>query len=292
MLQHKQLGIKKRKYKKKGKLQYNTKEYSNPFFDKKRKNKANISVPIKVKIIVFIIILVCSFFVWFFIFSQYFILNNIQIEGEGNIPESKIEDIVKSYLKDHYIVFIPQNNYFLFNISKLKNILTDKYKFDYLIIQKSFRNSLKVRYKEKEYKYIWYEAGKHYFIDDQGVIITEANILEMKNLEFITIENVSSSTQINSKIHLDETKINFLNELKNIFYIWKDEFPVEKFVITDDKYIIKIKIINGPEIYFSTKHDANKQMTKLLSTRQEKLKDNFFDKEYINLTIGDSVYIK
>ena len=59
-----------------------------------------------------------------------------------------------------------------------------------------------------------------------------------------------------------------------------------------EKNIIKVKILNGPEIFFSINNDIDMQMSKLLTTRQQKLKDSFFNKLYVNLSIGDSVYFK
>ena len=49
-------------------------------------------------------------------------------------------------------------------------------------------------------------------------------------------------------------------------------------------------IVEGPLIYFNTKEDTLKQIIKLKILIDEKLKDDFLNKTYINLKLGDSIY--
>jgi len=51
-------------------------------------------------------------------------------------------------------------------------------------------------------------------------------------------------------------------------------------------------LIDGPKIFFNTEEGIDKQINKLLVIKNEKLKDDFNGKEYIDLRYGDRVYYR
>ena len=57
-------------------------------------------------------------------------------------------------------------------------------------------------------------------------------------------------------------------------------------------WTIKIKLIDGPGIYFNIDENLKQQLDKLLVIKNEKIKDDFLTKQYIDLRFGDSVYFR
>ena len=86
----------------------NNKKYSNPFFRKKRKNKifneySSLFYKIKISIIIFIFILIIS--TCFLIYSSYFNIKNIQINGKGNIDNEIIKELIWKQTKSNLLIF-------------------------------------------------------------------------------------------------------------------------------------------------------------------------------------------
>ena len=77
MLEPNKLNFEKRKYKKKGKMHYSTKNYNNPFFDKKSKRGKSLQFSYKIKAILIAILVVLVALIWFLFYSKTFIIYNV-----------------------------------------------------------------------------------------------------------------------------------------------------------------------------------------------------------------------
>lgn len=275
------------------KIDYRKKEYSNPFFRKKRRKAKLPRLSLKIKLIFLAIILIICAPAWFCFFSNYFNISVINVFSESKKISENIINLAWQQAENRRFLIGSQTNLFLFNIDKLKKTLNEQYCFDELKIEKKAPNTLNVEFKEKIHSAVWRENDKYYYIDEAGNIITEANPLEIKQKNYPLIDYQIEKGVINNKKIMDqEESINCVIQLFNKLKNNKHEFEIECFIIDNEINTVKMAIIQGPEIYFNTSEDLEKQIAKLLTLIDEKLKDDFNKKIYIDLRYGDRVYYR
>lgn len=284
-----------RKTRKKGRLPYSSKAYKNPFFSKKKRFSLRISsrkLLLKTKLIIGIAIMLIILAVSFLFYSNYFSIKKIIVEGGGRIDPLKVENIAWEQINDNFLAIIPQKNIFLFSKKKLTKNLNKKYSFESLIIDKKLPGKLEIKYKEKEYAIIWQENENYFYADDYGLIINEVNLLEISQKDYPIIKNDSNDLIINKKITVDHSLIEYAKQLFFEFKEYNNEFKIERFIVDSDVNTVKVVIESGPIIYFNSAQEIEKQINKLLIIKNEKLKEDFISKTYIDVRYGDSVYYR
>jgi cell division septal protein FtsQ len=284
-----------RKFKKKGKLLYNSKNYSNPYFGIKnnKKNKpSNPFLPTRLKLISLSLIAMFTGLVWFLFFSGFFNIKSISATGEGRLDANDLENIAWIQANQGYFVFIKQKNIFLFSGGNLLKNLKEKYSFENIILKKKFPNSILINYKEKNYSMLWLENNNYYFGDEYGYIISPANAEEVKQKKYPLIENQSDSKITDNKITLDRIYINYIFNLTNKFKNLNNDFKIKNFLLDNEMYTVKMALENGPIILFNLEEDVDKQIEKLKIIKGEKLKQDFNKKTYIDIRYGDRVYYR
>lgn len=277
-------------------MRYSGKEYANPFFTAKKSQYLDISsyrLPLKIKIILAIFLLATATGVWFLFYSSYFRITNLEISGQGMIPVAAVEKIAKEQISDNILVVFPQKNIFFFNKNKLVMSLENKYSFEKLEIKKKLPRTLLVAYEEKKYAFIWAEDQKYYYMDEQGGVILEADPLEIGEKNYPLIENQSEYKISAQKISVTQANVVYALEIFKKFQLDLSEmFKIEKFIIDNELNTVKLKLVDGPTIYFNTQEDLARQINKLIIVKTEKIKEDFNKKIYIDLRIGDSVYYR
>ena len=279
----------------KGKFRYSTKNYQNPFFQKSAKRvlslpRANISW--RTKIISFSTLVVMVATAIFLIYSHYFDIQKVVISGTGQIGNQTIEEHVWKQIGDNILAIIPQRNIFLFSTSRLTETLNRKYALNRLVIERKLPNSLLINYQEKEYAFILEENDNYYYADRHGDIITEANLLEVSERDYPIILNLSENKIYNDRTQIETQYLETVFSLFNIFKNHSEELKVERFIIDKEINTVKIAILAGPQVYININNDIDKQINKLLVIKNEKLKDDFVKKIYIDVRYGDSVYYR
>ena len=271
------------------------KRYPNPFFGQRKRKKIKINyLTWKIKLIALATILLLCAAAWFLLFSNYFNIKNININANESdkTPKSDIADLIWGKTAKRRFLLGSQNNIFLFNISQLSKELNEQYSLDELKIEKKLPNTLNITLKEKKYSAVWQKVDKYYYIDNSGNVISEASPLEIKRESYPLIQGRGEAVVAGKKIENQNENINYTIKL---FYDIKNTeklFVIESFIIDDEVNTVKMAINQGPEIYFNTKEDTVKQINKLYVLIKEKLKDDFFKKEYIDLRYGDRVYYR
>lgn len=286
--------FRKRLNKKNRGYKYSAKDYSNPFFNKKSqgaRSRSSYNFSGKIKIILFVLLIMAVLLVYFFFFSKYFEIKNTEINGEGGVDKNMVESIITEQINDNLYIFLPQKNIFLFNEKELARRLETKYSFDFLNIKKDLPNKIIVEYREKKYSIIWTEDEKYYYTDKEGYVITETNVLEISEKNYPLVENQKDSRIYNNQVPLEQSYINYII---NLYKSFKDynEFKIEKFIVDSDINTAKLKLIDGPQVFFNINEAIDKQINKLQVVKTEKIKDDFSKKEYIDVRYGDSVYYR
>lgn len=284
----------KRVYQSKGRMRYGSKSYSNPFFDDKKKNKKSISNPfsLKAKIFIFLFIVLIFGILWFLFYSNFFKIKNITASGGGKISPSEIEKISWDEADNNFFVLFPKRNIILFNTKNVSERLNEKYSFNELTISKKFPNQINISYNEKKYAFVWKEDDKLYFAGIGGEVISETVEEEIFGKNYPLIENLSDVKISNRQISIDHSYIDFailaFSKLKN----YSDEFKVSKLILDNEVNTVKIQLIDGPTVYFNTERSVDEQVDKLRIIKNEKIKDDFAHKIYIDLRVGNSVYYR
>ncbi len=287
-----QIGIKNREHKRKGKLHYNTKKYSNPFFQKRKKNLNTNSLPIKIRFFIYLTFFALIFFSWFLFYSKYFKITEIEINGKGSIAHKNIENIVNQTIKSNIFILLPKENLFFFKESKLLAELNKNYYFEYLNIKKDYPHKLILNYQEKEYSAIWSENNNLNFIDDSGIIITTASSTDLKK-QYPVIQNNTEFTVIDNKVGVNSLYVPAVIDLSKLLSIYNDELKIDKYIINPAEYnSIKVELTEGPYLLFDISKNLERQVDKLMIVKNEKIKDDFIKKEYIDIRTGDQVYFR
>ena len=281
----------RKKFKAKKKFDYHKKNYSNPFFRHKKKIKIKSpSLTWRVKLIIFEIIILIGGIIWFCCFSTYFAISAIDVIGAEKISIQDIKELARQQTKHRRFLFGSQKNLFFLNANELIKTLNEQYCLDNIVIKKKLPGILIIKFKEKIYSVIWHQSDKYYYIDEAGNIIIETNPLEIKQKNYPLIDYQGGGEIADKKIDGQNDNINFIIKLFNEFKKAKYGFKIERFIINNELNTVKMIINQGPEVYFNTREDLEKQVTKLLVLINEKLKDDFNEKTYIDLRYGDRVY--
>lgn len=282
------------------KFDYSGKKYSNPFFRRKRKKgvlPASSGKLLKSKwtwrsrLIALTFIIISVGLIWFFYFSSIFNIVSMEVSGNNKITADDIKNLAWKQTEENRFFILKQSNLNLFNKDKLAAELNAEYYLEYLSISKKFPGTIIINLKEKEYSAVWYESDKYYYIDNNGNIFSEADPLQIKQQNYPLIENKGNAKIKDNIVKADEGNIGYIIGLFKGLNNYNN-FKIDRFILDSDVNTVKVKILNGPEIYFNTRENINKQIAKLLVITGNKLKDNFEDKEYIDLRYGDRVYYR
>jgi len=272
-----------------------SRQYVNPFFAKKKSRVNNFKVtivPSYVKAILMIVVILTVAAVWFLLYSSFFTIKNIEINNDGKIAREEIENLINDQKNSNTLVFLPQSNIFLFSELGLEERLEKKYSFESIEINKKLPNKLIVSLEEKQYAVIWHEDDKYYYGDSTGSIISETNVLDIKDKNYPIIDNFSSQKTTDNTAPIDQADLSFIINLFHKLAGYKNEFKALSFIIDDELYTVKVNLENGPKLYFNTQGDADKQTEKVLLIKKDQLKNDFFNKEYVNVKIEDRVYYR
>jgi len=277
------------------KFNYYRKEYSNPFFHHRRGgggsfNDARLSWRGKL-ILAFSILLVGSG-VWFFYFSNFFVIASVKVEGTVRTPSADIENLAQDQIQKRRFIFGSQKNIFLFDKADFLNSINEQYNFQNVSVKRGIPRTLYINIKEKEPKAAWLEDGNYYLIDEGGKVIDTSDQTGAVSDKYPLIEN-KGNQKITLKIaNISKEILNFTSDLFNMMKQYQDFLKIGRFVKDDDVDTIKMQLANGPAVYFNTKADLKKQVDKMVALYKDELKNDFNKKTYLDLRYGDMIYYR
>jgi cell division septal protein FtsQ len=277
-----------KKYFKKIKKDYQTKNLSNPFFYKPKKKLS------KRLVIIFLSasFLFLIFILWFFLAAPVWRISNIKVEGLTRLSDTDIKNkIWEQTIKSRYGLF-KQDNIWLFDKAEAQKNILASYNFSSIQISKKLANTLIVKVGERPYSFIFQQGNDFFYASSEGDVIRESTVVESDKAKYLILENKNTTNLISekNKINISDTYLSFIFELANQLSA-KSELPVERFIIDQEFNTIKVKFKNGPIVYFNTRTDVKTQLDRLILVKREKIKDNFSKTNYIDLRYGDRIFI-
>ncbi|MCD4693823.1 hypothetical protein K8R62_00495 [bacterium] len=279
--------------KKKRKVDYSKKTLKNPFRRKtKKKIKQDRVKSLKIIFIFLISITSISFLTWFFILSNFWTLEKIEVSGLLRVDENEIKEIVykKSEGKKYFI--IPASNILFIKKKGIKNDIKEKYHFKNIEILSNWPDMISVKVEENECSYILKQTESYYEIDSNNFIISKIDKKNEKFGKITLIENKNENIISKDKVNIDFDYINYIKKIDLLMRQKEDDFKIIQYIIDEENKnndLVKAKIKNGPLAYFNTKNKPENQFKKLILVKDE-LGDDFWNKIYINLEFGDKVF--
>ncbi len=279
------------------KRDYKNREFKNPFFQNKKRsfsqgNLISILSLIKNKLTIIIISAIMLVGLYFLFFSNFFTIQNVNLNGLTRTNYDDVLEIINNQRNQKKFFVFNQSNILVFSKSKLIKNLDNKYDFAKIEIEKDYPANLNINIQEKSLALIWLEEEKYYNTDIDGYIISEVGALDIKKDIYPIIENRRGKLINGNQINFNQKEIDYSLKLFSEFINNTSGIKIEKFILDNDLNTVKVKSTEGPEIYFNIDEDIDKQIEKLIIIKNEKLKDDFPKKTYIDLRYGDRVYYR
>jgi len=205
------------------------------FFNRKKKRQCvkhmvneyfSTSVSWQKRVLQLFLGFVVVYAVYFFIFSSYFKINNVSAEGNQEIPQDEIISLVNNYLGKRSLLIFSNNNYFLFNSSKLEKQISEKYFLDYLKIKRQGIHGILIVLKEKPGIMLYKQKDREYLIDRDGIVLSDASG-KLVSTEIIKLNEIPEKVLINQN-EIDEQNKLLVNDPQykqssSSVYILEDE---------------------------------------------------------------------
>lgn len=256
-------------------------------------------------------------FGYFFLFSDYYRIKNISLEGFRNISAQDVLEISQRHLDGYKLAgLIPAKNIFLYRTQDLKNLLGQSYLFAELRINKIMPDTIHISVIERNPRFILSSPGHEYLVDDLGVIIkretglsgrpsiltiTTAEEKVALNPEIVTLTNdrefpvLSFETDQNPGIGqeiLSQADIVYLGNLVSLFN--RKYFNVKLISLPESNpEYVNLITDKGFKILLNLKDDAVKQFDRLdLVIEKEITEARLKSLDYADLRLGENIFYK
>lgn len=277
-------------FSKKRRFDYARKNFENPFFKKQKRISAGPEL--QAKLLLASVLLMFGGLAWFLLFSPLWKIEEVSVNGLQRMDEKKIINTFKELVNKPKFGFIPGSNYLLLSSDEVASVLMDKYHFKNISVKKIFPDGVSINLQEKPFACIWEEDGHFYHIDDDGYILEEINDKEAQKNEYPIINNKTSRKISQREANIENSYIKFILRLFEEIKNYPLELKNMRFIVDDTKETVKISYDKGPIIKFSTRNGIKEQIEKLIIIKNEKLKDDFQNKKYVDLRYGDKIYFQ
>lgn len=279
-------------------LDYHPKNFHNPYFNRKTdktKKAFDFKMPrLSIKFIFRALIAIGFIYglFWFVIKSPFFALKEIEVAVPAKFSAEEVRGM--ALLESSQKRFgLSENNLLIFDAKKIEAEIIGRYAVNNLVVKKIYPNKLSISFEEKIYEAVWLEAGNYYLVnkDDESAIAIDLAALKDKKFPLIKYQGAEAAFK-DGFIGTSSAKLRYIVDIyanisKNIRY------KVDFFSLNDlEAGPIDMKVVDGPRVIFSEREDLDKQLKKLYTIVNEKLKADFLKKTYIDVRFGDTVYIK
>lgn len=235
------------------------------------KEQKTIKIPKFVKILFFLIFLIGILFS-VFIFSPLFKIKNIEIIG--SLPENA----------QNYLAQFKGENIFLIKSDEIANVLKIQYpEFQSINVYKGIPNILRVRFEEREVKFIWITQNQNYFIDSDGLAFKVANPDAIGDLPKV-VDNKNLKITIPGQVATN----NFANFILNSELKIKDTgLKIKNFEVGDTIFQVDIVTNTGFKIVFDTTRSLSDQMDAFNQVYRDHKNEI---KQYVDVRVEGKVY--
>jgi len=280
-------------------------KYKNPL---KLKRVLKVFQTFKIINIILLIGIIAS--LYFFIFSSFYDITNVEIKGNEVISSEDLFQIIETYLATNKFVIFKNRNIFLLNKKKLIRNIENEVILEDITIEKILPNTLRIRIKEKLTALKWLNNNQEYLVDIYGQVIRRLYkyktpvIFQLNNKNEVQAsdnnptEYLSIIDQSNQNINLGDQvltqeDIQFIQQLGqkvgDYSYLQPKNYLVPQ--IFPESLILELE--GGGMIHFNLADSLESQLLRLDLLIKEKIsKDKLYLIEYIKLNLGEKVFFK
>ena len=270
---------------------YNIYGYRDELRERRKRRKARIAFLIISSLVGLIL-----FSIYALIFSSWFLVKEVQVSGQKEVPEEEIRNLISNYLSRRYFFnyISPFSNIILASSESIENSLRSNFPvIEATKVSKSlFKKSLTVQILEREIAGIWCKenSDKCFYFDKDGIFFKSAP--KFSGEVFLTIED-SRGRNFNLIDSFDDKELfekinltrNILDDLKFIDYV--------NFFLPKGSFEFWIKTKDGWYIYLDKETDVPNQLVALKKFLEEKLPAARRQSlQYIDLRINNRIYYK
>lgn len=281
-------------------------KYKNPL--SKRKGIFELK---PMRVINFFLLIGIIVFLYFFIFSNFYNITDMQVAGNQVISTDDVLDITNQYLNQNSLFIFKHKNIFIFNKNALKKKINEVIILSDLKVNKILPNTIKLTVTEKNSAVKWITNDKEYLVDNQGQIIKQYYLsatpaifnLKQGNTglniptesetasKFIKIRNLSNQTVKLGDFILKPENISFIlnlqDKIKDIDYLKFNEIEVPN---AYPQYL-NVNMSGGWQMQLNLQDSMSAQIYRLNLLIDQKIKkENLSNLQYIDLRLGESIY--
>jgi len=247
---------------------------------------------------------------YFFIFSNYYNITNIEVRGNQIIATDDILDVTNNFLNERQLLLFKNRNIFIFNKKEISEKLNQIALFNDIKIEKILPNTIRINLQEKEAALKWLTNDQEYLVDKQGQIFkrfyklgqpkifqlesqpehadlpqTEDNFIKVKNL-------AASAANLGDKV-LNPDEVQYIFDLNNKL-TGLDYLKIKEITVPSNfPQFINFETTDAYKVIFNLSEPAELQIKRLDLIVKEKIqKGNLKRLDYIDLRLGESIYYK
>ena len=133
----------------------------------------------------------------------FFSTSHIAIEGTNDIDPKEMRAAIDDYLSFRLGFFFHADNYFLFPMTNVRDMLLEKYPIAHIEIQKSFPDLVTIRLEEKVSRLIYDNGSSYSYIDTSGSVLEHIRSVDTKEWD-IRYEMVSSTNEFGEAVMTEQ----------------------------------------------------------------------------------------
>ncbi len=234
-----------------------------------------INLPTKFWGNIFILIIIALFF-WLAMYSPYFRIKEIIVEGSNLVPR---EEIIKSIPVD--------DNIFRFNIASTRlKIIKSNPIIEDVAIYRGIPNAIKIVVLERKPTIVWQTQGKYFLIDDAGIADKEIGAAESADLiHIIDQKNLNLSV---GELVVSPSFVKFTREINDKFFD-NTNIKISGFQVPETTFDLYVYTEAGFYVKFDTTRSAEKQ---LLDLKNIMISYRDGIREYVDMRINGWAYYK
>ncbi|MCD6085929.1 hypothetical protein J7J41_02990 [bacterium] len=224
--------------------------------------------------IIFFIGLILFFLIvfgWFFFFSGFFKIKEVQIIPQGIIDENLILEKIN---QKKLCGIISLNNILLIKEKYLKILLPE---IEEIKFKKNFKDRiLKVYLKKRKEVLVWCQKDlKCFSVDKNGIAFKESSFIKGLNLIYV-FDDFKRKISLSKQVASPQT----IKAIKKIYQDFKDKVPIDYFIYPKEElYEIHLKTKKGIFYFFNLKENILNQievLKNLINDQKIKVK-HYFD---------------
>ncbi len=142
--------------------------------DLNRPNKWMVLIGFKSKFFRVLWIGLVAAIVYFFVFSNYLIINRVEVNGLSRVSSSQVSDLVQS-LANQRTAFVPKSNFFLMTKSRMEKTLTAAIPLvkEIKSYKRGWPNKVRIEIVERDPGFILQVGEKQYLVDEEGIVVKD-----------------------------------------------------------------------------------------------------------------------